>query len=298
MIPDERPQEGTSFPFLGPAVFALTLYAVVSVTLPPSPLRSAVAIAAFFAMGYAALALVAGGHIRLSSAEILAFTIGLTILLTSISALAVSIVGIPITEFAVIIIGLPLGVVTWLLRRPRLRPRDLFTDFTRRYLDFSDYTSGEKGVAAVLLLAVVGALVLFISMAAVQFPSDASPALAITGPDGTPATLPTSFVVGQPQVIGVTVLGGSRGGSYEIRVRLVPANATGSETFNRTTQASPLRLAPFTEYVEPITIGAGQTSSRSFTIVMEAPGDFELRFELLTGTGAVVAGSRLRVQVA
>src|SRR6267143_5685882 len=123
MMPEERPiLEGTRFPYLKLAVVVLGLYAILAVVLPPNPYRSAVAIAAFFAMGYSTLALVAGEKLRLSAAEVLGFTVGLTILITSLSALAVSIIGIPITEFAVIIVGLPIGVITWLLRRPRAQP--------------------------------------------------------------------------------------------------------------------------------------------------------------------------------
>lgn len=297
MIPVEKSREVPTFPFLGPAVFALTLYAIVAVLFPPSPLRSVVAIAAFFAMGYCALALIAGGHIRLSAAEILAFTVGLTILITSLSALGVSIVGIPITEFAVIIIGLPIGVLTWLLRRSRGQPLAAVASFARRYLDFSDYSGGEKAVAAALLVAITGAVVFLISLAAIDYPDSLSAALTIVGPDGTPDSLPTSFVVGQPQEIVVTVAGGSSGGSFAVRVRLIPSNATGNESFHPASQTSPLRLDPFAEYAEPLTVGPGDTWTRSFSIVMETFGSFNLRFELLDAASTVVAHNSVSVTV-
>jgi len=50
-----------------------------------------------FAMGYCALAVIARGHVRLTSAEVLGFTVGLGVLVTGVSALAISIVGIGIT---------------------------------------------------------------------------------------------------------------------------------------------------------------------------------------------------------
>src|SRR6266699_2014259 len=101
MVPSERPPTaGATFPYIGVAV----------------------ALVAFFAMGYCTLGLVAGGRIPMSVAEILAFTVGLTILITSLSALAVSIVGIPITEFAGVIFGFPLAVIAFLLRRPATNP--------------------------------------------------------------------------------------------------------------------------------------------------------------------------------
>src|SRR5438093_681898 len=123
MLPAEKPRtSGASFPYIGLAVAVLALYAILAVVSPPSAIRSVVAIAAFFAMGYCALALIAGNRLPMSPAEILAFTVGLTIILTSVSALAVSIAHIPITEFAVVTIGLPIAVVAFLVRRPGGRP--------------------------------------------------------------------------------------------------------------------------------------------------------------------------------
>src|SRR5438309_10708397 len=92
LVPSERaPTVGATFPYIGIAVARLALYAILAVTMPLNPYRAAVALVAFFAMGYCTLGLVAGGRIPMSVAEILAFTVGLTILITSLSALAVSI---------------------------------------------------------------------------------------------------------------------------------------------------------------------------------------------------------------
>src|SRR5207237_1053279 len=176
--------------------------------------------------------LVAGGSIPMSVAESLAFTVGLTILITALSALAVSIVGIPITEFAVVIVGLPLAVIAFLLRRPATNPWMAFVDFARRLFDFSDYTKGEKGVVAALYVAVVGAVVFLVSLANVHYPDAPSVGLALTGPDGTANSLNRSFVLGQPKSITVTVMGNDTASLYELRIRLVPLNATGTEPFH------------------------------------------------------------------
>src|SRR5438874_10456598 len=158
MVPSERPPAaGATFPYIGLAVAVLALYAILAVTMPLNPYRAAVALLAFFAMGYCTLGLVAGGRIPMSVAEILAFTVGLTILITALSALAVSIVGIPITEFAVVIVGLPLAVIAFLLRCPATNPLMAFVDLVRGLLDFSDYTKCVKGVVAALYVEVVSA---------------------------------------------------------------------------------------------------------------------------------------------
>jgi len=66
MIPSRGPRRGATFPYVGLAVAVLALYAIVAVTIPPNLYRSAIALAAFFAMGYCALALIAGGRLALS----------------------------------------------------------------------------------------------------------------------------------------------------------------------------------------------------------------------------------------
>jgi hypothetical protein len=283
MIPIERTTaEPQDFPFLGPAVVVLALYAILAVTVPANLVRSIVALAAFFSMGYAMLALIVDGHVRLSAAEVLAFTVGLTVLFTSLSALGVSVIGIPITEFAVVIVGLPVGVLAWLLRRPRTPPWTALRRFSRTYFDFADYSPGERGIAAILLVAITIALVAFISLAFVYYPDVRTTGLAITWPGfDKPDSFNGTFVLGQPQNITVTVLGDAVGGSFTLRIRLVPENWTGNGTFNLTTQGSPLHLVVFTEYRESVEVAGGGATARSFSIILDVRGRFELRFELL-----------------
>src|SRR5437016_10915061 len=253
MVPSERPPAaGATFPYIGLAVAVLALYAILAVTMPLNPYRAAVALVAFFAMRYCTLGLAAGGRIPMSVAEILTFTVGLTLLITALSALVVSIVGIPITEFAVVIVGLPLAVIAFLLRRPATNPWMAFVDFVRRLFDFSDYTKGEKGVVAALYVAVVGAVVFLVSLANVHYPDAPSVGLALTGPDGTANSLNRSFVLGQPKSITVTVMGNDTASLYELRIRLVPLNATGTEPFHTVSTTSPLRMDAFGEFFEPI----------------------------------------------
>jgi uncharacterized membrane protein len=280
MIPMEKPSaEPQEFPFLGPAVMVLAVYAILAVTLPATLLRTVVALTAFFAMGYATLALIVDGHVRLSAAEVLAFTVGLTILLTSLSALAVSIVGIPITEFAVVIIGLPIGVLAWLLRRPRTRPWTAMREFGRTYFDFSDYSTAEKGIAAVLLVAIAIALGVFVSLAGVYYPDRSTMGIALTWPN-FPGSFNGTFTFGQSQNLTVTVLGDDVGGNFTLRVRLV-FSPTNNTNLNCTTNAgNPLRLRALTTYCQPFTIAAGGRYVRPFSIIMEERGTFQLRFEL------------------
>jgi len=300
MIPLERPRVvGATFPYVGLAVAVLALYAIVAVTIPPNLFRSALALAAFFAMGYCALALIAGGRLALSPAEILAFTVGLTILITSLSALAVSIVGIPITEFAVVIIGLPIGVVAFLMRRPATGPVEALVAFGGRLFNFTDYSGGEKAVAIALFLAIIGALGVFISIAGVGYPDPHTAALGIDGPygsGGTPDPLPYTFVRGTAHVIVVTVLGNETPGSFGVRIRLIPLNATGTEPFHSVPTTFPLALDAFAEHRDSIAVAAEGRWTNSYSIAIDPVGNFTLRFDLLDSSNRAIAGAHLPIQ--
>src|SRR5947199_8492310 len=94
MVPSERPPAaGATFPYIGLAVAVRALYAILAATMPLNPYRAAVALVAFFAMGYCTLGRVAGGRTSMSVAEILAFSVGLTILVTALFTVAVASIG-------------------------------------------------------------------------------------------------------------------------------------------------------------------------------------------------------------
>src|SRR2546422_976365 len=208
MIPISGVRAKTPFPYVGLATAVLLLHAILVAVVPPNPYRAVFALAALFAVGYCTLALIVGATIRLSAAEILAFSTGLTIFITSLSALGVSILGIPITVFAVVIVGLPIALSASLVLRPRGNPVTAFTNFTRALLDFSDYSAAEKGAVAVLFAGIVAALVIFVSLAAVHYPCELSPRPGIAAPART-ANITTSFNQSQPQDIVASVFGGS-----------------------------------------------------------------------------------------
>jgi len=296
MIPIPGARARAPFPYVGLATAIVLLHAILVAVVPPNPYRAVFALAALFSVGYCTLALIVGLTIRLSAAEILAFSTGLTIFITSLSALGVSILGIPITVFAVVIVGLPIALGATLVLRPRGNPLAAFTNFTRAFLDLSDYSAAEKGAVAVLFVGIVGALVIFVSLAAVHYPGELSPGLAIAAPDGT-ANITTSFNQSQPQDIVASVFGGSTAGAFMVRIRLVPSNATGNETFHKVLQTSPLRMDAFAEYSVSIVLGPRETWSQQFSISIEQAGEFELRFALLDATSTVVAENLLAVVV-
>src|SRR5437660_997968 len=141
------------------------------------------------------------------------------------------------------------------------------------------------------------AAVSLVSLANVHYPDAPSVGLALTGPDGTSNSLNRSFVLGQPKTITVTVMGNDTASSYELRIRLVPLNATGTEPFHTVSTTSPLRMDAFGEYSEPIALAVGASWTQSFTIALDTTGTFTLRFDLLNKAMAVVTEGHLPVVV-
>lgn len=291
------PTTGTAFPFTGLGVFFLLVQAVLSVVLPPNPVRSLATVAALFATGYCTLALIAGKDVRLSAGEVLAFTVGLTILVTSLSAVLVSVIRIPITDNVITILGLPIALAAWYLRRSGESPGRSLIRGLRTFFDFSDYTPREKVVAGALFASILVVLVAFLLLSATLSPDVTSPGLAVVGPDGTPGTLPTAFGNGTAQTVDLTVLGGTSGGRFSLRVRLIPQNATGNETFHAIAMGNPLRLDPFAESTANLTVGAQATWSDTMSLVVVTSGRYDLRFDLIDATAAVVASNVLPVVV-
>ena len=283
----------TPFPFVGLAVAVLLVHAILVALLPENPYRAAIALVALLAVGYCALVLVAGRDLELSALEILAFSVVLTILITALSAIGVSLLGIPITVFAVVIVGLPMALLAWILRRPRLRSLLAIGDFARGLFDFSDYSKVEKGAATVLLVAIAASLGVLLSLSAVNFPDTLSPGIAITGPDGKTGSLPYRVTVGQAQAIIVSAFGGSTGGPFVVRIRLVPQNATGNETFHAVAPTSPLMMDAFAQYNTSIVLASRGVWNQTFSIAIDVAGNLDLRFELLDQTSAIVATNRL-----
>src|SRR5207247_10378790 len=168
MIPGPSPPGARPpFPYVGIGTAILMLHAILVAIFPPNPYRAALALVALFSMGYCALSLIVGREIRLSAPEILAFSTGLTIFITSLSALGVSILGIPITVFAVVIVGLPISIFAWLVQRPRGNPLAAFTDFTRLLFDLSAYSMVAKASSAARFSGVIADFVRSTSLAEV-----------------------------------------------------------------------------------------------------------------------------------
>src|SRR3989442_5937610 len=196
MIPDTGARPRSPFPFVGLAAVVLLVHAILVALVPANPYRAAFSFAALFAVGYCTLALIVGDSFRLTAAEILAFSTGLAIFVTSLSALGVSLLGIPITVFAVVIVGLPIAILAWFARRSRGGALPAITSFSRGLLEFAGYSRAEKGIVAALLGGITAALIGFVAPALGHFPDNLAPGIAIYGWDGTSGTLNHTFLRG------------------------------------------------------------------------------------------------------
>jgi uncharacterized membrane protein len=251
--------------------------ALVALT-DPNVVRSAFSAAALVATGYCALDLFVGKASRLRFSEVLAFSVGLGILAVGASALILWAFGVPLTEATILLLGLPLGLLAMLGTPPVPRRRAL--QVLASLDDLPGYSRAEKTAARVLFAGIVAALVLLVGMALVEVPGDLSPGLAILGPDGTANTLPTDFAVNYSRIVVVTVLGGEKAANYALRVRLVPANATGGEPFHEVLW-DPLQLDAFAQARTNVSVGARTTRQVPIPVTIASAGDFALLFELL-----------------
>ncbi len=152
---EEGRGDAFSLPHLLIALGVILTDAILITVWPLHLFRYVIGVAALFASGYCALALVAGDSLTPTLAETLAYTTGLTIIVTAASALLVSALGIPITGHAILILGVPLAVLAVLRAAIQGRFRSDLPHHFRNLFDFSDYRLREKAVAWVLLGAVV-----------------------------------------------------------------------------------------------------------------------------------------------
>ncbi len=290
-----------SLPHVLAALGFILIYAILVATGLFPPLRSIIGVFALLAIGYSTLALIAGDALEITLGETIAFTVGLTIVVAATSALLVSALGTPITEYAILLLGTPVALLAVLRAAVRKSFRSSLLRHLRKLLDFSEYRPAEKVVAWALFGAIIVVLAIFISLAGLRVPDEQSPALAILGPDGTPASLPRLFDQGQPREIVITVLGGSGNEDFELRVRLTLPELSTEDivliAFHQVTWTNPLTLNASAEARKDIQVAAGGTWKESISLVIDDQGSFDLRFDLLTSSNTVVVSNRLPISV-
>jgi len=291
----EGPPPPGAWPLVGYAAVAIAAHLALVLATPPNPVRATLGLAVSLASGYCALSLLARAS-RLSRGEILAFSTGLGILLTSGAALLLAAVRLPVGDHAALLPGIPLATAAAAWRRPwTISPREPLRAL-RRAFAFPGYSRQERWAARVLYAAVVAALLILIAVATVPYPDRLSPALTLAGPDGSPATLPASLLRNQSQELVISVLGGSATQAFGLRLRLSPQNETGAESFHPISWAPTLRLDPLGEATVNVSVPARGLWSERLSVSLDASGPWDVRFDLLDA-GVVTASVRLSVLV-
>jgi len=279
------------------AFLVLLIDAALFVLTPPNPARSFFGVAALLATGYCALDLLVGTNDRLRLPEIAAFSVGLGILVTGAAALVMWGFGVPLTEGTILLFGLPIALLAMLGTPPA--PRRRVVEAVAALDDLPGYTAREKLAGRALLVAVFVALAVVVGMAFVEVPDTLSPGLALTGPNGTPESLPQVFPLGSMRNVTVSVFGGAAAGQYELRIRLVPATATGGEVYHSvpwTGWSQPLLMDSLAEATITVVTTAGGTVENRLEVVLLSVGEYDLRFEVRAGPSTIVT-ARLPVTV-
>src|SRR5207247_6990206 len=140
----------------------------------------------------------------------------------------------------------------------------------------------------------------FVGRYTIQNPDQTSLPLALTGPGGNP-NVPRDFSRGVAQAIEVYVLANATpaSGPFTVRVRLVPWNATGSESFHAVSATNrSFHLDAFAEYRESnIVVGPKGSQRLPYAIAVDSTGSFRSRFDLLDSQDRTLATGYLAIVV-
>ncbi len=278
------------------AFLVIVGYAGVALLTGPNIMRSVIGVAAVFAMGYCAFSLIRGATLRLTIVEKIAMSSGLAIVLTTASALLSSALGMPISDISILLLAVPIGALA-ILNAARTRDSGVQIPATvRNILDFSEYQRGEKIVIVTLLAAISVALAALLLVALITVPDTLSSGIAITGPDGTPASLPTNVTRGTTTTFNVTILGGSSPGDFTLRMRLTLSNATGGIVYHQIAWAYPVTLNASSETSKTVTVDSGSTRIETVSFIIDDPGTYIISLDLVSSV-SVIASSHFQLTV-
>jgi len=278
------------------AFLVIIAYAVVALSTGPNLARSVIGVAAVFAMGYCALSLIRGATLRFTIIEKIAMSAGLAILLTTASALLSGALGLPISDLSVLLLAVPFGTLA-ILNAARTRDSGVQLPATvRTIIDFSEYQRGEKIIITSLLAAISVALAGLLLIAFVNVPDTLSSGIAVLGPDGTPASLPTNMTRGTTATFNATILIGSSPGDLLLRIRLTLSNATGNVVYHPVVWAYPVILNASAETGKTVAGAAGTTLIEIVSFIINEIGTYIISLDLIS-SGSVIASNHFQLIV-
>lgn len=149
----------------------------------------------------------------------------------------------------------------------------------------------------VLFLATVVAIVAVVYLSVIQPPTSPSTSLALSGPGGTAASLPTSLRVGEVGLAVVFVANGHSGAPIELVVTALFQGESPTSNLTAVPWSLPLTLANGTVSSLPLGLAYGQTTTLNVTFAFGETGAFSLGFDLEASGGSLLPPASLNLAV-
>lgn len=298
-VPDVRPtifREGGLI-----AVFLATLVYVGIVFLTPgSPVRVPFGyLELVFAPGYALGAVLFLRRPLIPPVAEFAVAVGLSVVFNVLIGLALALLGagLAINWFLLAeIVVAALALAAKLLVGPSARVTGVGSAL-RREFRLPGVLPRYRRAVYVLFLASVVAIAAVVYLSVVQPSTPASTSLALSGPGGTVASLPTSLRVGEVGLVVVYVANGHSGAPIELVVTALFQGESPTSNLTAVPWSMPLTLSNGTVSSLPLGVGYGQTTTLNVTFAFGETGAFALDFDLEASGGSLLPPASLDLAV-
>ncbi len=242
----------------------------------------------FAAPGYAAAALLFGRRALSSLAMNLALIVGFSVLINVVVGTVLLLLGIsPLAAILGVVDAALCTVATAVqFRRPWEAPLEQRILRLRTAFELPGFSRPQRAAAYALLAGILVTFAAIGYLSTVPSGSNSDLSLAIVGPDGTTATLPTTGSVNTSISLTIDVGNNATAQSLVLSVSsvLVGQNATSLAAVPWT---MPIQLAPNVTSSEVLSLSSGAHSSEGIVFQFSASGDYRLLFWLsATGSSA------------
>lgn len=282
-------------------VFLATLVYVGLVFLTPgSPVRVPFGyLELVFAPGYALGALLFLRKPQIPPAAEFAVAVGLSVVYNVLLGLALALlgVGLAIDWFLLAeIVVVAFALAAKLLAGPSPGVAGVGSAL-RREFRLPGVRPQYRRAVYVLFLATVVAIVAVVYLSVIQPPSSPSTSLALSGPGGTAASLPTTLRVGEVGLAVVFVANGHSGTPIELVVTALFQGESPTSNLTSVPWSLPLTLANGTVSSLPLGVAYGQTATLNVTFAFGETGAFSLGFDLEASGGSLLPPASLDLAV-
>lgn len=284
-------------------VFVITLaYVGVVFLTPGSPVRVLLGfVELVFAPGYALGAVLFVRKPLVPVAAEFAIAVGLSVIFNVLVGLLLTLTGaglavswLVIADTAAVSLGLIVKAVAG-----DLRGGSGISAAIRRELRLPGVRPEYRGAAYALLVACLLAFAGVVYLGVIHPAAAAPTSLALYGPGGTSASLPSQLVVGQVGAVVLAIGDGYSNGSISLAVTAIAQGENISNvTLTPVPWTVPLSLSNATTSSLPLALAYDQHTTLDLTFEFTDTGTFTLVFTLEAGGGALLQGATLSLLVA